>query len=88
MPMSISATAKPLAGKKRDYPEVGLALPSDWQMAGFTIGVIGRTMEGMIDVSTLMTVLGPAATPLAGLGPILATWVGAVLLHGSPGGRS
>lgn len=57
-------------------------------MAGFTFGVEVRTMNGMIDVSALMTVLGPAATPLAGLGPILATWVGAVLLHGSPGGRS
>ena len=42
-------------------------------MAGFTIAVVIRTMKGMIDVSTLLTFLGPAATPLAGLGPILAT---------------
>jgi hypothetical protein len=57
-------------------------------MAGFPIVVEEPTMNPMIDVSTLMSMLGPAATPLAGLGPILATWVGAILVKGSPGGRS
>lgn len=56
-------------------------------MAGFPVGPSERTMTPMFEPATLLTILGPAAAPLAGLGPILATWFGMILVKGSPGGR-
>ena len=57
-------------------------------MAGFLPDGDERTMTTMFDPATLLSFLGPAAAPLAGLGPILATWFGVILMKGSPGGRS